>query len=107
MNILDPHDRLKRIGKFLLQMEPVSDEDREFLGHALIEIGNGDDAYVALEIKVGKGQSNYKSALSRENRKIMAMGYVATLKAPIEKGGLGLTLEQVKDHIVDELSTPV
>ena len=101
MNILDRHDRLKTIGNLLLQNKRLSDEDRLFLGNALVHIGNGEDVRVSLDIKVGRGQDSYKSALNCENRKRLAMGFVATAKAPVEEGGLGLTHEQVKELIAN------
>lgn len=97
MSILDRHDRLKLVGGLLLENKKLSDKDRVFLGNALVHIGEGEDVRESLDIKVGRGQDNYKSALNRENRKRLAMGFVATAKAPLEEGGLGLTHEQVKE----------
>ena len=97
MTLLDRHRRLRTIGRILLQNEQLSDEDREFLGNALVAISNGEDTTAALEIKLKKGQSSYKSQLDRDKRDKEILGWIAAAKAPLSEGGLGLTLDKAME----------
>lgn len=94
MTLLDHHRRLRTIGRILLQNEQLSDEDREFLGNALVAISSGEDATAALEIKPHRGESSFKTQKRRNVRDKHIFGWIATAIAPESEGGLGLSLKE-------------
>lgn len=94
MKILERHHRLWKIGESLLNDEAISEEDRQFLGNALINIGYGADARDQLQTKPKRGERSFATSWERELRNRYALGWIAAAKASVEDGGLGLTLDE-------------
>lgn len=94
MNILERHQRLRRVGQALLDNETVADEDRQFIGQALLNIGSGNDASDELQTKATKGEDSYKTARKRDVRDKLMFGWLEAAMAPMDEGGLGLTKKQ-------------
>jgi hypothetical protein len=99
MTILDRHRRLKSIGKTLLQNEPLSNVDREFLGQALIDIAEGSDADEILKIKPKAGENKFEVQKKREVRDKFLFAWLEAATAPLEEFGLGLSRKDAIERL--------
>ena len=64
-------ERIKHLGE-QLSFRELTTEDKEFLSEALIQIGNGEDPAMALNIKGRTGESKGEKARDAEIRKEFA-----------------------------------
>ncbi|PSJ15894.1 hypothetical protein [Nitrosomonas supralitoralis] len=98
MSVHDEQKRLRKISDKLKTEAPLSSADKQFLSTALSQIADGIDANQALNVKAKRGEHKSKTAQNKryegEIKKRLSLGWIATAKARIEDGGLGLTLEQ-------------
>lgn len=94
MEVDEAQNRLRRIARALSGGKAMQEVDRVFLITALNAIADGKNADAILEVKGQKGKRKGAAASQRQGIKRFAMAWIAAAKAPIENGGLGLTLEQ-------------
>ena len=93
MSVRKGQTRLKRIAEHLSQDAPLSEEDRTFLINGLLEIANGAEADVVLEVKAKRGERKSHHSRQTAFNKQLFFGWVATAIAPETEGGLGLSLK--------------
>jgi len=99
MNIREGQKKLKVLAKKIYESTPVSENEKEFLSSALTQIALGEDAELALNVKPRKGERKSKSVQDSLQNRQFAMGWLATAIAPIDEGGLGLTLLDASSKI--------
>lgn len=92
MSVKEGRKRLKVLAKKIYENTSLSDNEQEFLSYALNQIASGEDADLALNVKAKKGERISKSVQDALQNRRFAMGWLATAIAPIDEGGLGLTL---------------
>ena len=92
-SLIKQHKRIAKIGKLLAESKPLSGADSEFLGGALLTIGDGGDPAEALGINVKRGGTPLKKQRELYNRDQLALSWIAAAIASEEEGGLGLTLD--------------
>ena len=92
MSVKEGQKKLKILAKKIYENTSLSVDEREFLSSALIQIASGEDAELALNVKAKKGERKSKSVQDNMQSRQFAMGWLATAIAPIDEGGLGLTL---------------
>jgi hypothetical protein len=68
-NIYDRRERLKIIGERLKAYIQLEKKDQEFLTEALVQIGNGVDAAIALDVKAVRGERKGPVAKAANERK--------------------------------------
>ena len=93
MSIRDRQARLRNLAEQIAIGAPLDEEEKEFLSTALIEIANGEDAELALDVKAKRGERKGEHA---QNTKIQLAYYkpwIATAIAPENEGGLGYTVQ--------------
>ena len=106
MTIVEKQNRLRAIATDL-KAGSLTAEDKDFLCGALFRIADGEDAKTALDVKGKKGVRSSKA--SHEAQRIsslktrFALGFIKAAMEPVidvddrlcvQKGGLGLTLEE-------------
>jgi|TARA_B110000238_G_C15760132_1_gene283025 hypothetical protein len=69
-SIFNRLERLKHIGEQLIFRE-LTLEDKKFVSEALIQIGNGEEPKVALDIKGRTGESKGQKARDAADRKLL------------------------------------
>ena len=99
MSVKEGQKKLKVLAKKIYESTPLSDNEKEFLSSALTQIASGEDAELALNVKARKGERKSKSVQDALQNRQFAMGWLATAIAPIEEGGLGLTLLDASSKI--------
>ena len=99
MNVRGGQKKLKVLAKKIYESTPLSDNDKEFLSSALTQIASGENAELALNVKARKGERKSKSVQDALQNRQFAMGWLATAIAPIDEGGLGLTLLDASSKI--------
>ena len=99
MSVKEGQKKLKVLAKKIYENIPLSDNEREFLSAALTQISSGEDANLVLKVVAKKGQRKSKSAQDAMQNRQFAMGWLATAIAPIDEGGLGLTLLDASSKI--------
>ena len=92
MSVKEGRKKLKVLAEKIYENTPLSDDEQEFLSSALNQIASGEDAELALNVKAKKGERKSKSVQDALQNRQFAMGWLATAIAPIDEGGLGLTL---------------
>jgi hypothetical protein len=89
--------RLTKIGNAIKTGVELSNEDREFIAAALINIGKGEDPKIALDVKALRGEHTsirkQHADLLASRRKKLAQEWIAIARLP-EPDGLGLSLEE-------------
>jgi hypothetical protein len=111
MSVQDGQNNLRRIANyldwqanFLRQIADnfdrrvvLTNENYEFLSHALRKIADGEDAKKALGVNAKRGERTSKNEQNRicesEIKKLSALAWIAAAKASEEESGLELTLE--------------
>lgn len=96
--------RLGEMAKDLLAgKKELSNDDRLFLGKALLGASEGKDANEMLDVKAKRGEWKSVDSLNSQrrarNRKRMLCSWLYTANQPAREGGLGLTLEQAAGEI--------
>jgi len=102
--------RQRRLGaiaeNFLTGKKDLSDDDRLFLGKALLDVSQGKDANEMFDVKAKRGERKSVDSLnSRQrarNRKRMLCSWLYTANQPTHEGGLGLTLEKAAGEIGED-----
>lgn len=98
MSVLERRKRLLTIAASIKTGVALSDDDAAFLSNALIQIADGVDPSLALDIKAKRGERTSKTYLEKvqhgEFMKAFALGWLATAIAPEEEGGYGYSLEE-------------
>ena len=107
-------ERIKHLGE-QLSFRELTTEDKEFLSEALIQIGNGEDPAIALEVKTKRGESKGEQARAAEERKELAQILMETRRSAGEslenivarfgENGLhlfGLTEETLRTYYQDK-----
>ena len=94
---------LKKMSALVAAGDDLSQEDREFLSLALINIADGGDAEIALNVKAKRGER--KSAAVRDNKitRQFVNGWIATAIAAESEGGLGMTLKDAVKLLKSDL----
>ena len=93
MSIRDRQARLRDLAEKISTSTPLYEEEKEFLSTALIEIANGMDAEIALDVKAKRGERKSKAMSDSELHRKVALAWIATAIAPESEGGLGLTVK--------------
>ena len=99
MNVREGQKKLKVLANKIYENTPLSENEKEFLSSALTQIASGEDAELALNVKPRKGERKSKSVQDSLQNRQFAMGWLATAIAPIDEGGLGLTLLDASSKI--------
>jgi hypothetical protein len=68
ISIHERRERIKHLGE-QLSFRELTTEDKEFLSEALIQIGNGADAAIALDVNARRGESKSEQARQVRERK--------------------------------------
>lgn len=96
------HVRMHRLAEAVEKLQGVlSDAEREALVSALKKIADGTDANVALDVKMGPGESPDKLAMRHKLN--VGITLVAAARRPIQDDGLGLSLSDALDHVSEHL----
>ena len=103
MSVRKGQARLNKLSKQLTAGTALSAPDREFLGSALAKIANGEDAEKALDVKAKRGERKGQQTAIIELHRQFAMAWIATATAPIEEGGLGITLKDATTKIKEQM----
>lgn len=94
MKIQEAQDRLTRIAKYIRTDTPLGSADKGFMLRALSEIASGADANRALEVHGKRGEPKGEKFRVIRTNKVLVLGWIAAVRTPVEKGGLGMTLEE-------------
>lgn len=90
-------EALARLNNIAIDIESNNDlnsKDKRFLVKALRSIAAGEDPKIALDIKANRGQRTGSKEQFRPLRNKLLGSWIATARAPLDEGGLGLTLEE-------------
>ena len=102
MSVRKGQARLRKISKHIAIGSALSEEDREFLSAALMEIASGRDAETALDVKAKKGERKSEHVRQRKIQLKYFMPWIASAIEPEEEGGFGYTVKEaisvVKRH---------
>ena len=93
MSVREGQTRIRNIAKTLSDDEKLSDLDKEFLINALQNIADGNDAEKELDVKAKKGERKSRRTRVAKINSTLINGWLATAIAPVNEGGLGLTLK--------------
>ena len=85
--------RLRKIARELSQGNKLTDADQSFIVTALLDIANGMDPGIALNVLAKRGERKSKFARDAKIRRQFANGWIAAAIAPVSEDGLGLTLK--------------
>ena len=96
MGVRQGQARIRAIAGLIAEGSPLSEDDKAFLVAALIDISNGEEAEVALNVKAKPGERKSKNQRLRDFNDPFMYGFIATAIAPEHDGGLGMT---VKDAV--------
>ena len=102
MSVREGQTRIRNIAKTLSDDEKLSDLDKEFLINALQNIANGNDAEKELGVKAKKGERKSRHTRVAKINSTLVNGWLATAIAPVNEGGLGLTLKKAVSLIKAE-----
>lgn len=89
-------ERLIALADILAGADSLSTSDRLFLSDFLRKVANGEPPHQALGLKKNPGRPPDDNTL---HMKQFALSWLATANAPIEDGGLGLSLEEARGLI--------
>ncbi len=94
MSVRNGQARLRKISKHIANGSALSEEDREFLSSALMEIASGRDAETALDVKAKKGERKSEHVRQRKIQLKYFMPWIASAIEPEEEGGFGYTVKE-------------
>ena len=93
MSVRNGQTRIRNIAKTLSDDEKLSDLDKEFLINSLQNIADGNDAEKELDVKAKKGERKSRHTRVAKINSTLINSWLATAIAPVNEGGLGLTLK--------------
>ena len=99
MSVRKGQERLKNIAAQISEDIQLSPEDKKFLVTALLDIYNGEDAEVSLDVKAKRGER--KSTHVRDMKIINQYinGLIKALISPYDEGGKNMSLKDATDKI--------
>lgn len=104
MRVRDGQARLKRLAKKIANNTPLDEAERDFLSSALAAIASGGDAETALQVKAKRGERKSQAMADAELHRKLALGWMATATAPVDEGGLGLSVQKAAAEIKKQVS---
>ena len=104
MSVRKGQVRLRNLAEKIVNGTPLYEDEKGFLSNALIEIANGEDAEIALDVKAKRGERKSKAMSDSELHRQVALAWIATAIAPESEGGLGLTIKDAAAFIKTRVS---
>ncbi len=94
MSVRKGQARLRKISKHIANGSALSEDDREFLSSALMEIASGRDAETVLDVKAKRGERKSEHVRQRKVQLKFFMPWIASAIEPEEQGGFGYTIKK-------------
>lgn len=94
MSVSKNQNQLRRMATALKDGGQLPTQDATCLADALLRIANGSDANKVFGVASKPGKRKGHKAQVSDTNKQLALAWIAVAHAPVDQGGLGMTLEE-------------
>lgn len=104
MSVRDGQARLKRLSDYIDSITLPDEAEKDFIVRALRQIAAGENSEIVLQVKAKRGERKSQAMADAELRRKLALAWMAVAIAPVNEGGLGLSVQKAAAKIKMELS---